>query len=104
MTMKMLRIVVVGIALVIAGSATVSDGQTSLMSHSNNALQIEQKKMQMEEQQKKLKADTEKLVILSTALKEQVDSANKDVLSLDMLKKAEEIEKLARSVKERIKE
>jgi hypothetical protein len=102
--MKMLRIVAVGIALVIAGSATVSDGQTSLMSRSESALLMEQKKMRFEEHQKQLKADTDKLVALSTALKEQVDSANKDVLSLDMLKKAEQIEKLARSVKERIKE
>jgi hypothetical protein len=102
--MKMLRILVVGIALVIAGSATVSDGQTSLMSRSESALLLEQKKMRFEEHQKQLKADTDKLVALSTALKEQVDSANKDVLSLDMLKKAEQIEKLARSVKERIKE
>jgi hypothetical protein len=48
-------------------------------------------------------ADTEKLVALTTALKEQVDESNKDILSLDMIKKAEEIEKLAHSVKERIK-
>jgi tetrahydromethanopterin S-methyltransferase subunit B len=40
---------------------------------------------------------------LTTALKEQVDESNKDVLSLDMVKKAEQIEKLAHSVKERIK-
>jgi hypothetical protein len=104
MTMKTLRIVAVGMALVIAGSATVSDGQTSLMSRSESALLMEQKKMRFEEHQKQLKADTDKLVALSTALKEQVDSANKDVLSLDMLKKAEQIEKLARTVKERIKE
>ena len=102
--MKTLRIVAVGVALVIAGSATGSNGQTSLMSRSESALLMEQKKMRFEEHQKQLKADTDKLVALSTALKEQVDSANKDVLSLDMLKKAEQIEKLARSVKERIKE
>ncbi len=48
-------------------------------------------------------ADTEKLVALTTALKAQGDESNKDVLSLDMVKKAEEIEKLAHSVKERIK-
>jgi hypothetical protein len=48
-------------------------------------------------------ADTDKLLSLTTALKEQVNESNKDVLSLDMIKKAEEIEKLAHSVKERIK-
>ena len=35
------------------------------------------------------------LLALTTALKEQVDESNKDVLSLDMVKKAEQIEKLA---------
>ena len=101
--MKMLKMATIGMALVIAGSATITDGQMALMSRSDNALQMQQKKMRFEEQQKELKVDTDKLVALSTALKEQVDSANKNVLSLDMLKKAEEIEKLAHSVKERIK-
>jgi hypothetical protein len=103
MTMKMLRMATIGVALVIASSATVIDGQMAILSRSDNAMRAEQKKMRFEEQQKELKVDTDKLVALSTALKEQVDSTNKDVLSLDMLKKAEEIEKLAHSVKERIK-
>ena len=55
------------------------------------------------ERQKHLVADAEKLVALTTALKEQVNESNKDILSVDMIRKAEEIEKLARSVKERIK-
>jgi hypothetical protein len=67
-------------------------------------MRAEQKKMIQIEQQKQLKADTDKLVALTAALKEQVDSADKNVLSLDMLKKAEQIEKLAHNVKERIKE
>jgi hypothetical protein len=63
----------------------------------------EQRRMLMSERQKRLVEDTDKLLALTTALKEQVDESNKDVLSLDMVKKAEQIEKLARSVKERIK-
>jgi hypothetical protein len=59
--------------------------------------------MRIAERQKQLVADTDKLLSLTTALKEQVNESNKDVLSLDMIKKAEEIEKLAHSVKERIK-
>ena len=50
-----------------------------------------------------LKADTDKLVKLSGELKDYVDKSNENVLSLDVLKKAEEIEKLARSVKEKMK-
>jgi hypothetical protein len=56
-----------------------------------------------EERQKALKSDTDKLVKLAGELKEDVDKSNENVLSLDVLKKAEEIEKLARSVKEKMK-
>ncbi len=100
----MLRIATIGMLLMMAGSASVTDAQMNVLSHNDTVLQMEQKKMRQLEQQKQLKADTDKLVALSAALKEQVDTANKDVLSIDMLKKAEQIEKLARSVKERIKE
>lgn len=73
------------------------------MSQPDSMRRAEQRRMLMSERQKRLVSDTEKLVALTTALKEQVDESNKDVLSLDMIKKAEEIEKLAHSVKERIK-
>jgi hypothetical protein len=36
-------------------------------------------------------------------LKQSVDKSDENVLSLDVIKKAEEIEKLARSVKEKMK-
>jgi hypothetical protein len=52
-----------------------------------------------EQRQAELKRDTEKLLKLSTELKEYVDRTNSNVLSMDVIKKAEEIEKLARSVK-----
>jgi hypothetical protein len=102
--MKMLRMATIGMVLVITGSARISDGQMAVLSRSEAAMRAEQKKMIQIEQQKQLKADTDKLVALTAALKEQVDSADKNVLSLDMLKEAEQIEKLAHSVKERIKE
>lgn len=102
--MKTLRITTIAMVLVITGSASVSDGQMAVLSRQETVMRAEQKKMVQIEQQKQLKADTDKLVVLIAALKEQVDSADKNVLSLDMLKKAEQIEKLARSVKERIKE
>ncbi len=56
-----------------------------------------------EERFQKLKDDTEKLVQLSNELKEYVGKANEHTLSLDVIKKAEEIEKLAKSVKDRMK-
>ena len=48
-------------------------------------------------------ADTDKLLALATDLKAQVDKSTKDTLSVDVIKKADEIEKLAHSVKERMK-
>jgi hypothetical protein len=55
------------------------------------------------ERQRKLVEDTEKLVALVTQLKVEVDKSNKDTLSLDVVRKADEIEKLAKSVKEKMK-
>jgi spore coat polysaccharide biosynthesis protein SpsF (cytidylyltransferase family) len=55
------------------------------------------------ERQAALKVDTDKLVKLAAELKEYVDKSNENMLSLDVLKKAEEIEKLAKSVKEKMK-
>jgi hypothetical protein len=56
-----------------------------------------------QERQAQLKRDTEKLLKLATELKDYVDKTNENVLSFDVVKKAEEIEKLAHSVKEKMK-
>jgi len=50
-----------------------------------------------------LKSDTDKLLKLAVDLKNYVDKSNENVLSLEVLKKAEEIEKLAHSVKDKMK-
>jgi hypothetical protein len=63
----------------------------------------QQEKLRNNDRQKRLVADTDKLLSLATDLKAQVDKSTKDTLSVDVIKKAEEIEKLAHSVKERMK-
>ncbi len=55
------------------------------------------------QRQAALKADTDKLLKLAVELKDSVDKSNENVLSLEVLKKAEEIEKLAHSVKDKMK-
>ena len=45
----------------------------------------------------------DKLLALATELKTDVDKTNQNILSMDVIKKADEIEKLAHSVKERMK-
>ena len=55
------------------------------------------------DRQKQLVQDTNKLLSLAKELKDEVDKSNPDTLSLDVVKKAGEIEKLAKSVKDRMK-
>lgn len=56
-----------------------------------------------EQRQKQLIDDTNKLLALANELKDEVDKTNKDTLSLSVVKKAEQIEKLAKSVKDKMK-
>jgi hypothetical protein len=55
------------------------------------------------DRQKQLVQDTDKLLELAKQLKEEVNKSNKDMLSVDVVKKAAEIEKLAKSVKDRMR-
>jgi hypothetical protein len=66
-------------------------------------LEQDQAKMRNLERHKKLVDDTARLVSLAGELKADVDKSNKDTLSLDVIRKADEIEKLAHSVKEKMK-
>jgi len=53
--------------------------------------------------QRDIKKDTDKLLELATQLKDYVDKTNENTLSVDVIRKAEEIEKLAHTVKEKMK-
>ena len=54
------------------------------------------------ERKKQIGADSAKLLKLATELKAEVDKTNKDTLSIGVIRKADEIEKLAHSVKEKM--
>ena len=56
-----------------------------------------------EKRQADLKRDTDKLLALATELKQYVDKSNEHLLSMEVIKKAEEIEKLAHSVRDKMK-
>jgi nitric oxide reductase activation protein len=62
-----------------------------------------QAKMRNMDRQKQLVQDTQKLLALANELKTDVDKSNKDTLSMDVIRKADEIEKLAHTVKEKMK-
>jgi hypothetical protein len=120
--MKMLRVALAGVALSLGIAGTVSDGQRSPFPSQQQPsnpmgqpspigpaepvppqVSEQQERSRNNDRQKRLVADTDKLLSLATELKQQVDKTNKDVMSVDVIKKADEIEKLAHSVKERMK-
>ena len=69
-------------------------------------IQLEKARLKQagKERQAAIKKDTDKLLKLATELKQYVDKSNEDTLSMDVVKKAAEIEKLAKEVKDRMKE
>jgi hypothetical protein len=66
-------------------------------------IEKEMAKRANQEREAQLKRDTERLFKLATELKDYVDKTNENTLSLNVIKKADEIEKLAHSVKEKMK-
>jgi hypothetical protein len=126
--MRILRVAMIGVTLATACSGRLSGGQMfPTQPTPQNGRQIpglpptgrngnpaepdpmdphradQQEKLRNNDRQKRLVADTDKLLVLATDLKAQVDKSTKDTLSVDVIKKADEIEKLAHSVKERMK-
>jgi hypothetical protein len=66
-------------------------------------MDAERMKAMNDDRHKKLAADVERLLALSNELKSDVDKANKDELSVAVIRKAAEIEKLAHDVQSRMK-
>lgn len=56
------------------------------------------------QRQDQIIADSAKLLALAQELKAEVDKSNKNTLALNVVKKAEEIEKLSKSIKERMRD
>jgi hypothetical protein len=121
--MRVFQIAIVGVVLLGTGGGRLSGGQSFQQpgqqpgaptfpgvvrppgdDHALSPIIAErQEQVRNTDRQKKLESDTDKLLTLATQLKEDVQKTNKNVLSVDVIKKADEIEKLAHSVKERMK-
>jgi hypothetical protein len=65
-----------------------------------NQKRLEQLNLQ---RQKEMTSDTEKLLSLANQLKAATDKNSKDLLSMESVREAEEIEKLAHSVRQKMK-
>ena len=85
--------------------ASVSNGQRQRDSDDQWIQQQrrEMLKKQNEQRQQDIKKDTDQLLDLATELKQYVDKTNENIISLDVIKKADQIEKLAHAVKEKMK-
>jgi len=76
----------------------------SLSSDPHQRLEQEQVKRLFAERQTQLRLDTEKLLALAAELKLHVDKTGTNVLSMDVIKKAQEIQKLAKSVQDKMRD
>jgi len=72
---------------------------------SNDMQRMERERLKRLNQERwtKLKDDTDEMLKLATELKQQVDASNEQMLSVSAMRKAEQIEKLAKSVKEKMR-
>lgn len=63
----------------------------------------EREKQRNEKRHSSLREDTEKLLQLAAELKDAVDETTENKLSLDVIRKAEQIEKLAKQVRNKMR-
>lgn len=87
----------------------VTDAQFgSRRNQERDAIEVRMEKERLKalnkERHESLKKDTDKLLLLATELKEAVDKSSKDTLSLEVIRKTEEVEKLSKQVREKMKQ
>ena len=71
---------------------------------SGNSVQQQQAKAAYLQRQLEIKRDTEKMFQLTAELKQSLETSGQNVMSVDDLKKVEQIEKLAHGVKSKMKQ
>jgi len=103
-------------ALMLASPARIADSPTTSAAQQGRTgpapppsqAEIEmQKRAAMQRNQEryaKIKKDTDQLLELATQLKKSVDEASDQKLSVEVIRKAEQIEKLARQVRQKMAE
>jgi hypothetical protein len=102
---------VAGLGLVMCGTAFTATAAPAAAPQVETRQDPAQKEMQErmareanKKRQQDIREETDKLFHLATELKEAVDKSNENLLSLDVVRKADEVEKLAKKVKEKMKE
>jgi len=115
MPMRALPAILVLCALL--GASPAQDAGTSAQGHSAQGhpplappppsageieLQKHAAKVRNQERFARVKKDTDQLLELATQLKKSVDEASDQTLSLEVIRKAEQIEKLAKQVRQKM--
>ena len=98
------RVVIAGLLLI--GFALPSWAPAQSAQSSNAVAAVSEKEdspTQATDREKELADDTARLQVLANELKVELDKSDKDTLSVTVVKKAEEVEKLAHRVREEIK-
>lgn len=92
-------------ALLFGCGVAAANGQAVLIGGAP-AAHMEQERQQMlaEQRQKRMLEDADRLVQMAQQLKESVDKSNKNTLSVDVIRNAERVEKLARQVKDNMRQ
>jgi hypothetical protein len=85
-------------------TAPASNGANSPFDSPPSVFPDTSKQKRNDERQRRLVSDTQKLVALTAQLKAEVASTGAEVMSPEMLKQMDEIEKLAKSVKDKMRD
>jgi len=96
--------IVASVLSLVAGSIAVAQFVPPSPSQAEKDMREQQLKEANRKRQQDLKNDTDKLFQLATELKAAVDKTNENMLSLEVVRKADEVEKLAKRVREKMKE
>ena len=105
------KLYITGLIFLVAGSIVFTPVLPAAAPQFETRQDPSQKEMQdrmMREANKKrqqdIREETDRLFQLATELKAAVDKTNENVLSIEVVRKADEVEKLAKKVKEKMKE
>ena len=99
-----LLIVTVAVYFSVMSAVSAPGPQRVEKSKAQQEMEDRQQKEANKKRQDDIREETDKLFQLATELKAAVDKSNEHMLSLDVVKKAEEVEKLAKKIKDKMKE
>ena len=99
----LVALISVGVSHAQSNGAPVAGPQNPVEDESRVRMEKDMAKKANQQRQAELKRDAEKLLKLATELKTYVDKTNENLLSIEVVNKAEQIEKLARSVREKMR-